>query len=81
MTTLQTVCLGGITFAAPLADIASEQGIVQDSQRRPKTAYPIEHLVVIFQENISFDHYFATYPVAANPPGEPHFVPKPGILL
>ena len=35
----------------------------------------IQHLVVIFQENISFDHYFATYPRAANPPGEPEFVP------
>jgi phospholipase C len=27
---------------------------------------PIEHVVVIFQENVSFDHYFATYPVAKN---------------
>jgi phospholipase C len=34
---------------------------------------PIQHLVVIFQENVSFDHYFATYPVAANPAGEPAF--------
>src|SRR2546423_9172155 len=34
---------------------------------------PIQHLVVIFQENVSFDHYFATYPIAANPPGEPAF--------
>jgi phospholipase C len=33
----------------------------------------IEHIVVIFQENISFDHYFATYPHAANPPGQPQF--------
>jgi phospholipase C len=30
---------------------------------------PIQHLVAIFQENVSFDHYFATYPHAANPPG------------
>ena len=37
------------------------------------TATPIKHLVVIFNENISFDHYFATYPLAANPPGEPRF--------
>ena len=37
------------------------------------TASPIEHLVVIFQENVSFDHYFATYPVALNPAGEPRF--------
>jgi phospholipase C len=37
------------------------------------TATPIKHLVVIYGENISFDHYFATYPNAANPPGEPVF--------
>ena len=28
------------------------------------TTTPIKHLVVIFQENISFDHYFGTYPKA-----------------
>jgi phospholipase C len=28
---------------------------------------------VIFQENISFDHYFGTYPSALNPQGEPKF--------
>lgn len=38
------------------------------------TATPIKHVVVIFQENVSFDHYFGTYPKAANPPGEPAFV-------
>ena len=38
-----------------------------------ETATPIEHLVIIFQENVSFDHYFATYPAALNPPGEPPF--------
>jgi len=42
------------------------------------TATPIKHLVVIFQENVSFDHYFATYPNAANPAGEPRFVAAPG---
>jgi phospholipase C len=39
----------------------------------PQTTTPIEHLVVIFQENVSFDHYFATYPIALNPSGEPRF--------
>ena len=39
----------------------------------PATATPIQHLVVIFQENVSFDHYFGTYPVATNPSGEPKF--------
>ncbi|HTT36788.1 MAG TPA: alkaline phosphatase family protein [Burkholderiales bacterium] len=42
-----------------------------------ETATPIRHLVVIFQENISFDHYFGTYPVAANLPGEPAFYALP----
>src|ERR1700731_3304068 len=37
------------------------------------TATPIQHLVVIFQENVSFDHYFGTYPQATNPQGEPPF--------
>src|ERR1700761_5708341 len=37
------------------------------------TATPIKHLVVIFQENNSFDHYFGTYPYATNPAGEPVF--------
>ena len=37
------------------------------------TTTPITHLVVIYQENVSFDHYFATYPQASNPAGEPVF--------
>jgi len=37
---------------------------------------PVQHLVVLFQENVSFDHYFATYPHALNPPGEPQFDPS-----
>jgi phospholipase C len=43
-----------------------------------ETATPIKHLVVIFQENVSFDHYFGTYPTAMNPQGEPRFVAAPG---
>ncbi|MFG2792493.1 phospholipase C [Streptomyces sp. NPDC048419] len=33
------------------------------------TATPIKHVVVIYDENNSFDHYFATYPKAANTDG------------
>jgi phospholipase C len=40
------------------------------------TSTPIRHLVVIFQENVSFDHYFGTYPNAQNPSGEPAFHAK-----
>ena len=32
---------------------------------RDGTQTPIKHVVVIFQENVSFDHYFGTYPDAA----------------
>jgi phospholipase C len=42
------------------------------------TTTPIKHVVVIFQENVSFDHYFGTYPVAANLANEIPFQPKEG---
>ncbi len=35
------------------------------------TATPIKHVVVIYDENVSFDHYFGTYPQAANTDGTP----------
>jgi len=41
------------------------------------TATPIKHVVVIFQENVSTDHYFGTYPNAANLPNEPQFTAAP----
>jgi phospholipase C len=41
----------------------------------PTPATPIQHVVVIFDENNSFDHYFGTYPNATNPKGEPQFTP------
>lgn len=42
-----------------------------------ETKTPIKHLVVIIQENVSFDHYFGTYPNAANLPGETAFNANP----
>ena len=39
------------------------------------TTTPIKHLVVLFQENVAFDHYFGTYPNAMNLPGESKFSP------
>jgi len=44
----------------------------------PVARTPIKHLVIIFQENHSFDAYFATYPKALNPPGQPAFHARPG---
>ena len=46
------------------------------AQTTTNTNTPIKHVVVIFQENVSFDHYFATYPNAVNNvAGEPVFQP------
>jgi phospholipase C len=42
----------------------------------PHTATPIKHVVVIFDENVSFDHYFGTYPNAANTDGSPFHAKK-----
>src|ERR1700756_5367805 len=49
----------------------------QISFARGTAETPIQHLVIIFGENISFDHYFGTYPNASNPPGEPAFTAAP----
>ena len=40
----------------------------------PAATTPIQHVVIIFGENISFDHYFGVYPKALNPPGQPRFI-------
>ena len=48
------------------------------AQTPSETKTPVKHVVVIFQENASFDHYFGTYPYAANSDGEPIFVPQQG---
>jgi phospholipase C len=59
------------TVAAGLMAAEREHGTAGSD-----TATPVKHLVLIFQENVSFDHYFATYPRAANPPGEPRFTAR-----
>ncbi|CAH0537724.1 alkaline phosphatase family protein [Vibrio marisflavi] len=55
----------------------TEQASAIHTPSQDKTKTPIEHIVVIFDENISFDHYFGTYPHATNPKGEPAFHAKP----
>src|ERR1700722_14395203 len=52
-------------------------GTVSQTLYRGSTSTPIKHLVVLFDENESFDHYFGTYPFAANTDGT-KFVAKPG---
>jgi phospholipase C len=62
----------GIAASASIASasIAGASGSVATTNA-PRTSTPIKHLVVIFQENVTFDHYFGTYPKATNTNGEP----------
>lgn len=48
------------------------------AQMPPEAVTPIDHVVVLYLENTSFDSYFGVYPVALNPPGEPVFEARPG---
>jgi phospholipase C len=61
-------------LAAALAFPGVGSGIAHASAPAPGVlapTTPIKHVVVIFQENVSFDHYFGTYPQAANTSGQP----------
>nr|WTB33794.1 alkaline phosphatase family protein [Streptomyces sp. NBC_00830] len=65
------IALGG--SVAP----ASASVVEKATDNSTKTQTPIKHLVVLFDENESFDHYFGTYPNAANTDGTP-FTASPG---
>ena len=72
-----------ITAGAVAPAVASGTGPGADGSRADRpvasaTTTPIKHVVVIFQENVSFDHYFATYPDAANLAGETRFTAAAG---
>jgi phospholipase C len=78
-TVTSTVSVAGNSLASQLAPVASLIDDVAAGKTPPvtanmlKTKTPIKHLVVIFNENVSFDHYFGTYPNALNVEGEPAF--------
>ncbi|QHN03949.1 alkaline phosphatase family protein [Granulicella sp. WH15] len=63
------------TTSFVLASLLAATPLTAAAPIRPQDA--IKHVVVIFQENVSFDHYFATYPHALNPAGEPAFTALP----
>jgi phospholipase C len=68
-----------LSLVSALALAVAGAGALADDHDhdRASTATPIKHLVVIFQENVSFDHYFGTYPNAMNLSGETPFKAKP----
>src|ERR1700735_3180405 len=65
------VLLGMLATGTALSTGFAAPSFAQEFQ----TTTPIRHVVVIFQEHASFDHYFGTYPTALNLAGEPPFTP------
>jgi phospholipase C len=70
-----------VTASATIADVASAHRTshprtAHAAEPRGDTVTPIQHVVVIYQENVSFDHYFGTYPHASNSDGQ-QFVARP----
>ncbi len=70
---LFTAMLTSALVALPFVSAA----LADDDGNHHADHHVIKHVVVIFQENVSFDHYFGTYPKAANLPGEVQFQAKP----
>lgn len=67
----------GSTYSLAFADQKKNNDtIISKEKKSVETTTPIKHVVVIFSENVSFDHYFGTYPNAKNPAGEPKFQAK-----
>src|SRR5438105_4519657 len=69
-TATTTAALLGSALALALP-VAASAAATTPTTPTSNTTTPIKHLVVIFQENVSFDHYFGTYPKATNTSGQP----------
>jgi phospholipase C len=63
--------VAALTVAGVLVAGATGSSAKTTPNRSKVTASPIKHLVVIFDENVSYDHYFGTYPKATNTSGTP----------
>jgi phospholipase C len=90
----RTVCASLVVVAAlgallasqaiPAATPAASRGRVALSERALRGIHKIKHVVIIMQENRSFDSYFGTYPGAdgipglAGHPGKRPCLPDPG---
>jgi phospholipase C len=80
----RTRYVGGAALAALAtgALVLATQGspatalIPTSSAKTSDTTTPIKHVVVIFDENVSYDHYFGTYPEAQNVDGTPFHASK-----
>jgi phospholipase C len=69
--------MAALCFVAILCAVFPFSAATAQLAKKSQTTTPITHVVIIFQENESFDHYFGTYPNAANPPNETPFKARP----
>jgi phospholipase C len=74
---LPLAALGAILVVAATSAVGQVKKHSTATSVAGGTYTPIKHVVVIFQENVSFDHYFGTYPNAANTDGQ-KFTPLAG---
>ena len=72
------ILAANLVVALPASLFADQGQGGNDPADKYKTTTPIKHVVIIFQENESFDHYFGTYPNAKNPKDETRFNARPG---
>ena len=76
-TPLRLFCAAALSVSLVLTGCSSDYSLI-GSAAPVSSSKVIKHVVVIFDENESFDHYFGTYPNALNPPGETPFVAAAG---
>ena len=70
---LTTTLMAALTFGPLMTPEIALGASSAEASITGRASTPIKHIVIVFQENISFDHYFGTYPKALNPSGEPQF--------
>jgi len=64
LATMLMLLLASMLMPSPIRAGWDDHDKDDDPAGKVPTATPIKHVVVIFDENNSFDHYFATYPYA-----------------
>jgi phospholipase C len=72
-TAVKLACAAALVTSTTVMASNAANNVAEQAQ----TTTPIKHVIVIFGENESFDHYFGTYPYATNPKGEPVFKALP----
>ena len=83
MTKILTTTLVGLLITSL---VLSSTGWAFSDPTVPDTKTPIKHVVIVFQENVAYDHYFGVYPNApgftanANTPASDNYIAHPNLI-